>query len=191
MTRILGLALALLATCFPLAAQTATGTISGTITDATGAIIPAAKVTIENVRTGVRQSSTGNAQGHFIQPYLIPGEYKVTVEHVGFEKSVTSGVMVSVQQTVSLDIALKVGEVSTSVEVAAAVAQLSTTSSTVSTVITNKAMIDLPLNGRNAYSLATLVPGVFPDGGGSTPWLGGGRNASSEITIDGTSVIVP
>src|SRR5262249_7100611 len=58
------------------------------------------------------------------------------------------------------------------------------------TVITNKAMLDLPLNGRNPFSLATLVPGVFP-GGGSTPWLGGGRNASSEITIDGASIIVP
>src|SRR6185369_870718 len=86
---------------------------------------------------------------------------------------------------------LKVGEVSTTVEISAAAAQLNTSTSQVATVITNKAMIDLPLNGRNPYSLATLVPGVFPDGGGSTPWLGGGRNASSEITIDGASVIVP
>jgi hypothetical protein len=85
---------------------------------------------------------------------------------------------------------LKVGEITTTVEVSASAAQLATSTSAVSTVITNKAMLDLPLNGRNPFALATLIPGVIP-GGGSTPWIGGGRNASSEITIDGTSVIVP
>lgn len=176
--------------CSSAFAQSATGTIQGTVADSSGAIIPGAKVTIENQQTGVRQATVGTTLGTFIQPYLIPGSYKVTVEKPGFEKHITSDVRLSVQQTIALDIALKVGELSTTVEVAAIVAQLSTTSSTVSTVITNKAMIDLPLNGRNPYSLATLVPGVFP-GGGSTPWIGGGRNASSEITIDGASIIVP
>jgi hypothetical protein len=126
-----------------------------------------------------------------VQPYLIPGEYKLTVEKAGFDKNVTSDLRLSVQQTIDLELTMKVGEISTTVEVNANSAQLNTSTSAVSTVITNKAMIDLPLNGRNPYALATLVPGVFPDGGGSTPWLGGGRNASSEITIDGASVIVP
>jgi hypothetical protein len=149
-----------------------------------------AKVTVENVRTGVRQTTSTNSQGAFLQPYLIPGNYRVTVEQPGFDKNVTSDVRLSVQQTIALEIAMKVGEITTAVEVTANTAQLATTVSTVSTVITNKAMIDLPLNGRNPFSLATLVPGVFP-GGGSTPWMSGGRNASSEITIDGTSIIVP
>jgi hypothetical protein len=73
---------------------------------------------------------------------------------------------------------------------AASAAQLTTATSAIATVITNKAMMDVPLNGRNPFGLATLVPGVIP-GGGSTPWISGGRNASSEITIDGTSIIVP
>lgn len=184
------LGIATLALCLSAAAQTATGTIEGSVSDATGATVPGAKVTIENQKTGVRNATATNSQGGFLQPYLIPGDYRVTVEQTGFEKHVTSDIRLSVQQTVKLEIALKIGEVSTAVEVSANSAQLSTSTSTVSTVITNKAMIDLPLNGRNPFSLAALVPGVFP-GGGSTPWISGGRNASSEITIDGTSVIVP
>ena len=71
--------------------------------------------------------------------------------------------------------------------------QLSTSTSSVATVIQGKAILDLPLNGRNPFSLANLTPGVIPasNNSGSTPWISGGRNASSEITIDGTSVIVP
>ena len=190
MLRSMTIVFAILGLTLSAAAQTATGTIEGNVTDASGAIVVGAKVTVENVKTGVRQTAATNSQGTFLQPYLIPGNYRVTVEQPGFDKNVTSDVRLSVQQTISLDIAMKVGEVSTAVEVSANTAQLATTTSTVSTVITNKALIDLPLNGRNPFSLATLVPGVFP-GGGSTPWISGGRNASSEITIDGTSIIVP
>ena len=176
--------------CCNMFGQSATGTIQGRVVDSTGAAVPEATILIENRQTGVRQSTVSNSQGTFIQPYLIPGEYRVTAEKQGFEKHVTSDIRLSVQQTIALEIPLKVGDLTTTVEVNAAVAQLSTSTSAVSTVITNKAMLDLPLNGRNPFSLATLVPGVIP-GGGSTPWISGGRNASSEITIDGTSVIVP
>jgi hypothetical protein len=182
--------LAGLAMCSSALAQTATGVIQGSVLDSSGAAVPGAKVTVLNTSTGVRQGTAANSQGSFIQPYLIPGNYTVTVEQAGFDKHVTSDIRLSVQQTIAIEVTLKVGEVSTAVEVNANTAQLSTTTSTVATVITNKAMIDLPLNGRNPFSLATLVPGVFP-GGGSTPWISGGRNASSEITIDGTSIIVP
>lgn len=175
---------------FTAGAQTATGILQGLVVDSSDAAIPGAKVTIENQRTGVKQVLITNSEGHFVQPYLIPSEYRVLVEKPGFQQYVTSGVSLNVQQTVALEIPLKVGEISTTVEVSAAAAQLSTESSSVSTVISSKAVLDLPLNGRGVYGLATLSPGVIP-GGGSTPWLSGGRNASSEITIDGTSVIVP
>lgn len=171
-------------------AQTATGTIQGNVVDATGAAIPDVTVVIQNKNTGVRQTTNSSSSGGFIVPYLIPGEYNATAEKKGFDKHVTSDIRLSVQQTIDLPITLKIGEVTTTVEVSAAGAQLATSTSAVSTVITNKAMMDLPLNGRNPFSLATLAPGVIP-GGGSTPWISGGRNASSEITIDGTSVIVP
>lgn len=84
-----------------------------------------------------------------MQPYLIPGDYRLTVEKKGFQKHTTSDLKVSVQQTIALDIQLAVGEVTTTAEVSAGAAQLATTTSAVSTVITNKAMLDLPLNGRN------------------------------------------
>ncbi|MBS1829755.1 MAG: carboxypeptidase regulatory-like domain-containing protein [Acidobacteria bacterium] len=171
-------------------AQTATGTIQGNVLDATGAAIPDVTVTIQNKNTGVRQTTQSNSSGAFLVPYLIPGQYSATAEKKGFDKHVTSEIRLSVQQTIDLPITLKIGEVTTTVEVSAAGAQLATSTSAVSTVITNKAMMDLPLNGRNPFGLATLAPGVIP-GGGSTPWISGGRNASSEITIDGTSVIVP
>jgi len=171
-------------------AQSATGVIEGRVVDATGAAIADATVKIDNRRTGVQQATVSNSQGSFIQPYLIPGEYRVSVEKTGFDKQVISEIRLSVNQTVTIEIPLKVGSVNQTVEVNASAAQLQTTTSSVSTVLTNKAMLDLPLNGRNPLALATLVPGVIP-GGGSTPWLSGGRNASSEITIDGASIIVP
>jgi hypothetical protein len=177
--------------CFTAAGQTATGVIQGRVTDATAAPVPTAKVTVENQQTGVRQSLLSNSEGAFYQSFLIPGDYRVTVEHTGFQKYITSNIRVDVQQTVDLTIPLKVGEISSTVEVSASVAQLSTSSSTVSTVINSKAIMDLPLNGRNPLSLAILTPGVIASGGGAIPWISGGRNATSEVTVDGTSIILP
>ncbi|WP_035957792.1 TonB-dependent receptor [Bryobacter aggregatus] len=173
-----------------LSAQTATGTLEGRVTDATGAVVPDAKVVITAVKTNTKQELTTNSGGSFVRPFLLPGVYQVSVEKQGFRRYAENNVQVSVQQTVSLDILLTLGDATTTVEVSAASAQLSPSSSTVSTVIGNKAIMDLPLNGRNPFALASLVPGVTP-GGGSTPWISGGRNSSSEITIDGTSVILP
>src|SRR5258708_2738063 len=171
-------------------AQNANGILDGRITDSTGASIPGAKVTVENQGTGTRQESTTNTDGRFYQGQVFVGTYRVTVEKTGFQKYIQSDIRVDVAQTVTLEIPLKVGDVTTAVEVQANVAQLSTESSQLSTVIGGKAILDLPSSGRNPFSLATLAPGVVP-GGGTTPWISGGRNASSEITVDGTSVIVP
>lgn len=190
MSRFLILSVAVIVFCASAAGQTATGTIQGRVVDGTGSAVPEATVNIENQNTGVRQATITNSAGSFVQPYLIPGEYRLTVEKTGFDKHVTSDIKLSVQQTIALEIPLKVGAVTTTVEVSAAVAQLATSTSAVSTLITNKAMLDLPLNGRSPFGLAVLVPGVIP-GSGSTPWISGGRNASSEITIDGASIIVP
>ncbi len=175
------------------AAQTATGTLQGRVTDASGGAISDAKVTIENVKTGVRQELTTNAEGSFVKPYLGPAEYRVTVEKPGFQTSITSSVQLNVQQTVDLPLMLQVGQAATTVEVTASAVQLSTSTSSVGAVIQGKAILDLPLNGRNPFALANLAPGVVPasNNSGSTPWISGGRNSSSEITIDGTSVILP
>ncbi len=176
--------------CFQAASQTATGILQGVVTDASGGAVADAKVTVENQRTNVSLALTTNAEGRFVQPFLVPSEYRLTVEKPGFQKYVTTDLRVGVQQTVALEIPLKVGEVTSTVEVAAGLVQLSTETSSVSTVVDMKKVLDMPLNGRNPFSLATLAPGVIP-GGGSTPWMSGGRNASSDITVDGTSIILP
>jgi hypothetical protein len=82
--------------------QTATGILQGRITDDSGAAVPDAKVTIENERTSVRQSTMSNSLGLFVQPYLLPSTYHITVEKVGFQKYTTNGVTVEVQKSTEL-----------------------------------------------------------------------------------------
>jgi hypothetical protein len=171
--------------------QTATGTLDGRVNDSSGSAVPGAKVVIENQATGIKADLTTNSEGRFYQGFVLPGSYRLTAEKSGFQKYVESGITVSVNQTVSLTVNLNVGDVSTSVEVSSQAAQLTTEASSISTTVSNKSIQDLPLNGRNVFGLATLVPGVIPGGGGSTPFISGGRNATNEITIDGTSVILP
>ena len=122
-------------------------------------MIPEAKITILNEATGVQQVVQSSSEGNFVQPYVLPGLYTVTVEKEGFDKSVTTGIRLNVQQTVALELALKVGNVATTVEVTADAVQLSTSTSSVATVIQGKAILDLPLNGRNPFALANTDTG--------------------------------
>ncbi len=173
--------------------QNATGVIDGHVDDSSGSAVPAATISIENQATNVKQTIPTNAEGRFYQRYLLPGSYRVTVEKAGFQKYVQNDITLDVAQTISLNIALRVGDVATTVEVTANTAQLATETSTLTSVVGTRAILDLPLGGnRNPLSLTTLVPGVVPTGGsGSTPWISGGRNDYNDVTIDGTSVIVP
>ena len=104
MLKSLTLGIATIAFCLTAAAQTATGTLQGRVIDASGAVIPGAKVTVENQRTSVKQELTTNAEGVFVQPFLQPSEYRVVVEKEGFEKSITTDVRVNVEQKVSLEL---------------------------------------------------------------------------------------
>ncbi len=175
--------------CFSALAQAPTGTITGRVTDGSGGAIPGAKITIEAETTGFKQTQTSNAEGRYVQPSLLPGSYKVTSEKTGFSKFVTTGIGLDASQSVTVDVSMKVGDVATTVEVTADVAQLKTETSSASTTITQRQILDLP-TGRNPFAIATLTSGVIP-GGGSTPWISGGRNATSEILIDGNTGIVP
>ena len=172
-------------------AQSATGTLDGRVIDPQGAAIPNAKITVENKATNVKLPNSTTPEGRFYQRYLLPGTYSVTVEAPGFQKYVQSGIVLDVEQTIGLTVSMRVGDLSSTVEVSADTAQLATESSTVSTAISTRSVLDLPLQGRNPLSMATLVPGVVPTGGGQTPWISGGRNDYNDVTIDGTSVIVP
>ena len=153
---------AILACCLTAAAQNANGILNGRISDASGASIAGAKVTIQNQETGVRQELTSSSEGRFYLPQVLIGTYRVTVEKSGFQKYIQSEVKIDVAQTVTLEVPLTIGDVATSVEITASAAQLSTETSSVSTVVNSKAILDLPSSGRNPFGLATLAPGVIP-----------------------------
>jgi hypothetical protein len=117
---------------------------------------------------------------------LKPGFYRVIVERMGFKTATVDQIKVDVQQIRAVDVRLDVGGTTETVTVLASVAPVETVSSTISQTIENKRIVDLPLNGRNPFSLANLSPGVIP-APGSSPFISGGRNATSEVTIDGIS----
>lgn len=204
MLRMLVSAVAVLTLSVSAWAQSSTGILQGRVVDSSGLAVPEAQIAIQNSRTGVRQVLPTNSEGRFVQPYLQPGQYQLTVGKAGFQTYIASEINVAVLQTVTLDVKLNVGEVTTTVEVTAGTVQLSTATSSIATVVENKQMQDLPLDARNPFALTLLTPGVIPTTScypdragcrtgptlwsGPSPWMGGGRNATSEFTIDGTSI---
>src|SRR6266542_965997 len=154
-------------------------------------VLSGAEIAVTNQNTNVTINMTTGGNGHYIAPQLAPGVYKVTVKKSGFKTSTIAEIKLDVQQIRAVDVTLDVGQMTETVSVSASGATaLETTSTTMAQTIENKRIVDLPLNGRNPFGLATLVPGVIP-GGGATPWISGGRNASSDITVDGTTIILP
>jgi hypothetical protein len=173
-------------TCVPLAAQQFSGTLRGTIQDASGAVVPGADVTIVLASTNETHTVTSDGDGAYVAPNLKPGTYKITVAKEGFKSAAVADVKLDVRQSRSVNITLELGRTTEVVTVTGRAATVETSSSTVSQTIENKRIADLPLNGRNPFSLAALAPGVVP-APGSSPFISGGRNATSEVTIDGVS----
>ena len=167
-------------------AQVEQATLTGAITDQSDALIARADVTVTNVRTGVKAVTQTNAQGYYSVPYLTPGDYEVTVEAAGFRKARVSGIVLQVGLTATVNVRLEVGAVVNEVEVSANAAQLELQSAALGNVVSSTQMLQLPLNGRNPYSLVTLAAGVMPAGGiGTGPIVNGGRSNTSEVMLDG------
>ncbi len=131
----------------------AVGTILGTVTDSSGAVVPNAHVIITNTATNVVHPAKTTNTGDYTLPYLAPGVYRVSVEASGFEKAVVENVTLAVAQQERINVILKVGAATETVEVQAGTVALDTDSSTVSQIITQKQVEQLPLNGRNFLSL--------------------------------------
>ena len=140
------------------------GTIVGTVTDPTGAVLSAVTVTVTNTATQVSQTVATSATGDYSIPYVVNGTYTIKAEHPGFRAAVISVVLVPAARTVRADIRLQLGEVKQVVEVSATATTLQMDTVAVGTTIDAKAVNDLPLNGRTFAQLATLVPGVAPQG---------------------------
>jgi len=172
-------------------AQTPTGTLQGVVTDESGAVLSDASVTVTNTGTNETKELKTDSAGRYVVPFLTPGNYTVSVQAPGFNSSKVDNVKVDVSQTRAVDLTMRVGAVAEQVEVQASATPLDTGSATLGQVIDTKKVVDLPLNGRNPFDLAGLVPGVSTVGGASTPHIGGSRNAVNEQQIDGVSNILP
>ena len=145
---VLGLGLCLIASLAPLGAQTTAGTIVGTVTDPSGAIIAGASITITNMGTNIAVKATTDASGEYVVTPLEVGKYSIAVESTGFKRSVRSDIQVNVQDRVRVDAKLEVGQVTDTVEVAAAAPILETDTSYLGEVVDSQRIVDLPLNGR-------------------------------------------
>src|ERR1700730_826530 len=141
------------------AAQTA-GQITGEVHDQSGAAAPNAAVTVTNTGTNASRSTTTNDAGIYSFPSLVPGTYQVRVALQGFQPVVRTDIELQVQQTARVDFTLNVGQATQAVEVSGAVQLLTTENATVGTVIGQKSIEDLPLNGRNFLQLVALSPNV-------------------------------
>src|SRR5690242_15041302 len=138
-----------------------TGSITGTVRDNTGAVIPNAEVTVSSVAQGVTQRVNTNAGGDYLVAGLPPGSYDLAITSKGFKKFSASGVILRIGQKARADATLEVGEITTAIEVTGeAVAQVETQSSEISGVVTGKEISQIVLNGRNFTQLVTLVPGI-------------------------------
>ncbi len=157
-----------LARCFTLAlfaawtasGQIQTGRIGGTVYDPNKAVVPNAQITVTNRETKVAQKVSTNGAGGYVVPALNPGIYEVSVRAAGFRTAVHSGVEMQVGKDLLLDVDLVLGETSSVIEVNAAVPLLNSESGSLSHVMTNRQIVDLPLNGRGFNELARLTPGV-------------------------------
>jgi len=168
--------------------QSFTGSIRGTITDSTQAAVPNAKIVATDVDRKVDYPTQADSAGRYIFPTLPTATYVLTVEAPGFRKASRPSFRLEVQQQATVDIALSVGEVSTTVEVEATAPLLNTTSATLGQVIENRTIMSLPTSGRNPLSLVALAPGITGSTGGTAFISNGVRNSASEVMLDGAAI---
>ena len=147
-----------LATC-SLAQSTAS--LTGVVTDATGATVPNAKLTLINEATGVSTSSQTDSTGTYLFPSLPTGSYRMEVTAAGFQKAVVTDIDLPVATSVTRNVPLKIGEASATVEITAQAAVIDTTTNSMGQVIDNKTVQDIPLNGRHFTDLSLLTPGTM------------------------------
>ena len=141
-------------------AQSDTSQITGIVRDASGALVPNAKVAAVNETTGIERSATTNQDGFYTLTNLPPGPYTVSVEAAGFRKAVSKNNRLSASIPLSVDVSLEVGAVAETVEVTASVATVQADSATVGRTIESQQIANMALNGRNPLLLAQLKPGV-------------------------------
>jgi carboxypeptidase family protein/TonB-dependent receptor-like protein len=188
-TRVWGTIVLSLVFSVGLRAQVTTGTILGVVTDSTGAVVPGASLNLKNVETGISRTATSDNTGRYRAAQLALGSYEVTVEASGFQTAVRSGITLTVGREATVDFALQVGAVSERITVSGEAPLIETTNSTVSNLVDEKTMRDLPLNGRSYADLTSIQPGVISDLSVTAPGTGGvfsGGGSNTRRSISGT-----
>src|SRR5215216_3417268 len=179
----------LVAACpYTATAQTSTSRITGRVVDAKQASIAGASVTITNEATRVTHTQTTTEAGVYAFEALPVGDYTVTVEQNGFKKFLKTGNHLEVNNPLTVDVTLEIGQVSEIVTVQGGPEQLQTANATIGNVVEQKAIETLPLNGRNPLTLLLLEPGVVQrsfGGAGSGVHVNGSRDRAYNVTIDG------
>jgi hypothetical protein len=183
----------------PLFAQLDRGTITGIVTDPSGAVIVGANVTATNIATGVSTKTTTSSTGNYTIPLLKAGRYEVAVEQTGFKRFVQAGLILEVGQTLRVDASLQVGQTTQTVEVTAQAVQIQKDTSDRGTIVTGRDVLELPIVGvgeqRNPGYFMILAPGVTGRGvsySGSPRMLNttvnGSQSASNEFAVDGATI---
>jgi Carboxypeptidase regulatory-like domain len=164
MKKLLSLTILAIVTLFASAAQAqnaiSTGSISGQVTDTSGALVLGATVTAENVAAGIKLNTKTNGAGFYTLPSLPVGAYNIAVSQAGFKTTNINDVVVQVGQNTSENVALQVGDLTQSVTIAAEAPLLRATESTVSTVVNQNLIENLPLSGRRYTDFVLLTPNV-------------------------------
>jgi hypothetical protein len=194
----LGCAIALMAFVPAANAQVVTGSITGEVTDPSGAVVSGAHVTANAVETGIETATTTNAQGQYHIEFLPIGHYKVTVQANGFATATVPEFSLEVRQTANFNVKLQVGSANTSVSVSAAAPILQTESLSVNSTFTANTIANLPLNGLDFSALTLYVPGSVDTAGVAgptsferstyytdTPNMNGNRAQANHYTLDG------
>lgn len=184
--------------CTQLHAQLTTGTISGVVKDASGAVIPDVAVTVRNLDTGITRTVTSDAGGRYHAPNLALGRYETQAQVAGFRSEVRGGITLAVGQEVNVDFTLSIGEVAETVTITAEAPLVETTNAALSGLVDDKAIRDLPLNGRSMGDLILLEPGALEarrgtaagdySGGGQKISIGGARPQQTSFLLDGADV---
>src|SRR6201996_5989954 len=178
-------------------AQEFRGTISGAVTDPSGAVVPGAQIVVKETQTGTINKTQSDAAGQYVVPFLLPGNYMVTVTAKGFETLTRQGITLQAQAHPIVDLGLKVGNQGETVEVTAEAPLLDQTNASVGQVISTESVADLPVNGRTPTTLTELSVGVittaapqlvhpFDNNAGNSWSLGGTPNQVSEVLLDGS-----
>jgi len=166
-----------------------TATVTGRVTDPSGAVVPGAMVTATNASSGLTKDASTNSSGVYTLPFIQPGEYNFSVEKQGFKRVIRSNVKLDVNQTAGINFELQVGQTVQTVNVTSSVPLLQTQTASVGQQIANKTIVTLPLNGRDYTQLVTLGAGATPNpqsraNNGFS--LNGGRTLQTQIMLNGT-----